>query len=376
MEHTIDIDYSPSRIDVSHKRMEAVQRFEVEDRVPVLLGLTSQYLLPQVGTGFLEFYEEPEAHLYYQLLGWRWMLENLEDDRLIEEELEVYPNFENITTAGLFDMEHIIWQDDQPPEVVPWLERARDVARVKLPHPTDNIGGRKLSYIEDMQFLVSKFHVRLQGEPILLRVGSGRQEGPFTAALGMAGEQILEWAHQEPNALHDLLDIVTEAFIEYERAVRQLTESEMVGVCICSDGAEMLTPETYRKFVLPSSLQIYQAFPGQRRLRMGGDINHLLELLVGEQEITHLDSYSYEVDNEHLVDAMGGKVVVQGNVNPELMLDGSVEEVKQGAWEVLEAFAEVGGLVLSDGYGILSETPVENMNALVHAAEEFAQRSQ
>ena len=328
MEHTINIDYSPLRIDTSRKRMEAVQRFEVEDRVPVLLGVITEYLLPKLGTGFLAFYEEPELHLYYQLLGWKWMLEHVEDDRLVEEELEVHPDFDSITTAGLFDMEHIIWQDDQPPRIVPWLERARDVARVKLPQPTDNMGGRKLSYIEDMQFLVSKFHVRLQGEPILLRVGSGWLEGPFTAALDMAGEQIFEWASEEPNALHDLLEIVTEAFIEYESAVRQLTETEMRDVCICSDGAEMLSPEMYRKFVLPPSLQIYEAFSGQRRLHMGGDIAHLLELLVEEQGITHLDACSYEVDNDHLVEALGGKVVVQGNVNPELMLNGSVGQVR------------------------------------------------
>ena len=376
MEYTININYSPLQIDVSRKRMEAVQRFEVEDRVPVLLGVANQYLLPQLGVGFLEFYDDPELHLYYQLLSWQWMLENLEDDRLIEEELEVYPNFDNTTTAGLFDMEHIVWRDNQPPSIVPWLETVRDVARLKLPNPTDNMGGRKLSYIEDMQFLVNKFHMRLQGELILLRVGSGWQEGPFTAALDMAGEQIFEWVQEEPNAVHDLLAMITEAYIEYERTVRHLVEAEMADVCLYSNGAETLSPEMYRRFVLPYSLQIYEAFPGQRRLNMGGDINHLLGLLAEEQEITHLDGYGYEVDNGHLLEAMGGKVVVQGNVNPELILNGTVEEVKQAAWEVLEAFAEVGGLVLSDGYNICPDTPVENMNALVHAAEEFAEQSQ
>jgi len=376
MEYTIEINYSPLQIDVSRKRMEAAQCFEIEDRVPVLLGVANRYLLPQLGIGFLEFYDDPELHLYYQLLGWQWMLENLKDDRLIEEELEVYPNFDNTTTAGLFDMEHIVWQDDQPPYIVPWLETVYDVARLKLPHPTDNMGGRKLSYIEDMQFLVNKFHMRLQGEPILLRVGSGWQEGPFTAALDMVGEQIFDWLEEEPNAVHDLLAMITEAYIEYERTVRQLVEAEMTDVCICSDGAEMLSPEMYRKFVLPYSFQIYEAFPGQRRLHMCGDINHLLELLAEEQEITHLDGYGYGVDNEHLVEAMGGKVVVQGNVDPELMLDGAVEEVQQAAWEVLKTFAQVGGLVLGDGYNICPDTPVENMNALVHAAEEFAEQSQ
>jgi hypothetical protein len=208
MEYTIHIDYSSLQIDISRRRMEALQQFEVRDRVPVLLGVTNQYLLPQLEMGFLEFFDDPERHLYYQLLGWQWLLENLGDDRLIEEELEVIPNFDNTTTAGLFDMQHILWRDEVPPTFVPWLETVRDVVRLRLPNSTDNMGGQKLSYIEEMQFLVNKFHVWLQGEPILLRVGPGWQEGPFTAALAMAGEQVFDWAEEEPNALHDLLAMI------------------------------------------------------------------------------------------------------------------------------------------------------------------------
>jgi hypothetical protein len=375
MEYTIEIDYSSLQIDVSRRRMEALQQFELWDRVPVLLGVTNQYLLPQLEIGYLEFFDDPERHLYYQLLGWQWLLENLGDDRLIEEELEVTPNFDNTTTAGLFDMQHILWQDDQPPHFVPWLETVRDVARLRLPNPTDNMGGRKLSTLEEMRFLVNKFHVWLQGEPILLRVGPGWQEGPFTAALDMAGDQIFDWAEEEPNALHDLLAMITETYIEYERTVRQLVEADMAGVCIRSHGAERLSEEMYRDFVLPYSLQIYEAFPGQRRLHMWGDINHLLELLVEEQWITHLDGCGYEVDTQHLIDTAGGKVVVQGKLVPETLLNGTVEEVNEAAWEVLEAFLEVGGLVLSNGGELHPDTPMENLSSLVRTTEDFAEQS-
>lgn len=91
VEYTIDIDFSPRRIDAGRKRIEAVQNFEIEDRVPVLLNVGPRYLLPKLGTGFRTFYDDPELHLYYQILSWQWTLENLEDDRLIEEELEVHP---------------------------------------------------------------------------------------------------------------------------------------------------------------------------------------------------------------------------------------------------------------------------------------------
>ena len=376
MEQTIHIGYSSLRVEVSRRRREAVQRFELEDRVPVLLDLDYRFLLPELGIGFVDYHDDPELQLYCQLLGWQWMLENLEDDRLIEEELEVYADFDRTTTAGIFDMEHIIWRKDQPPLILPWLETVQDVARLRLPRPTDNMGGRKLSCIEDMQFLVNKFHVRLQGEPILLRVGSGWQEGPFTAALAMAGEQIYEWAQHEPNALHDLLAMITEVYIEYERTVRALVEMDEEDVCIRSDGADVLSPELYQQFALPYYLRIYEALPGQRRLRISGDINHLLELLMEEQQITHLEGYGHQVDKAYLAETMGGKVVVQGNVDPELLLEGTTEEVNQAAWEVLEAFAEVGGLVLSNGGDLLPDTPLENMNTLIYASDEFAEQNQ
>jgi hypothetical protein len=377
MEYAIHIDYSSMQIDVSCRRMEDARHFETEtdDRVPVLLAIDNRYLLPELGVGFPDFYDDPEFQLYYELLKWQWMLENLEDDRLIEEELEVYPDFGGITTAGIFDMTHILWEDNGPPYMVPWLESARDVARLKLPHPTDNMGGRKLSYMEDMQFLANKFRVRLQGEPILPRVSPGWQRGPFAAALDMAGDQILKWAEDEPNALHDLMAMITEVYIEYERIARQLVEMEIEDAYIVHDGAEALSPESYREFVLPYSLRIYEAFPGQRHLHLHGDINQLLEVLP-EEGITYLSGYGPEVDNEYLVETLGGKAVAQGNVDPELLLTGTPEEVKQAAWEVLEAFAEVGGLVLSSGGPVLPDTPEENMNALVYASDEFAEQNQ
>jgi hypothetical protein len=377
MEYTIHIEYSSAQIEVSRARMEAARRFDVEtdDRTPVLLPVDNEYLLPRLGIGFPDFYDDPEFQLYYELLKWQWLLENLEDDRLIEEELEVYPDFGGVTIAGIFDMAHILWQENRPPYTVPWLESARDVARLKLPHPTDNMGGRKLSYMEEMQFLTGKFHVRLQGEPILPRVSAGWHRGPLAAALDMAGDQIFQWAEDEPNALHDLMAMITETYVEYERITRQLIEAEMEDAYVVHDGAEALSPEAYREFVMPYSMRIYDAFPGQRNLRLRGDINELLEVLP-EEGPTYLSGYGPRVDNTYLAETLGGNAVLQGNVDPELLLTGTVDEVKQAAWDVLEAFVEVGGLVLSSGGSVLFDTPVENLNALVYASDEFAEQNQ
>jgi hypothetical protein len=377
MEHTIHIDYSSIRIDNSRMRIEAARRFEVEaeDRTPVLLEVNNEYLLPKLGVGFPDYYDDADFQFYYQLLKWKWLLEQLEDDRLVDEDLEVCADFDGITIAGIFDMNHILWGSNRPPYAVPWIDTVRDVAGLKLPHPTDNMGGYELTRMEELQFLTNKFHVRLQGEPIVARVGAGRRKGPFATALDMAGEQILEWPDEEPNALHDLMAMITEIYIDYERLTRQLAEAQMEDICLVQDGAELLSPEAYRDFVLPYSIQIYEAFPGQRHLHLSGDINELLEIL-RDEEITQLSGYGPQVDNDWLAEALGGKTTVGGNVDPELLLAGTEDEVKHAAWQVLEAFAELGGLVLGSGGPVLPDTPVENMNALVYASDEFAEQNQ
>jgi uroporphyrinogen-III decarboxylase len=81
------------------------------------------------------------------------------------------------------------------------------------------------------------------------------------------------------------------------------------------------------------------------------------------------------VETQHLIDTAGGKVVVQGKLDPEVLLKGTVEEVNEAAWEVLEAFNEVGGLVLSSGGEIHPDTPVESLSSLVRTTEDFAEQS-
>jgi uroporphyrinogen-III decarboxylase len=69
--------------------------------------------------------------------------------------------------------------------------------------------------------------------------------------------------------------------------------------------------------------------------------------------------------------AMGGKVVLLGNVSPVLIARGTPQQVKEATRKVIEKLAPYGGLIVQDGNNIAPGSPVENINAMMQAATEF-----
>ena len=68
---------------------------------------------------------------------------------------------------------------------------------------------------------------------------------------------------------------------------------------------------------------------------------------------------------------MGGKVVLLGNVNPLIISNGTPDDVKQATRLVIEKLAPCRGIIIQDGNNIAPGSPVENINAMMEAAEEF-----
>ena len=68
MRFTLDIDYSPSKMEASRLRMEARCRYEYVDRVPVGFCLEPRYFAPALGIPLGEFYKtDAETQYYWQL---------------------------------------------------------------------------------------------------------------------------------------------------------------------------------------------------------------------------------------------------------------------------------------------------------------------
>jgi uroporphyrinogen-III decarboxylase len=104
---------------------------------------------------------------------------------------------------------------------------------------------------------------------------------------------------------------------------------------------------------------------------MCGQTNHLLEVFTEELKIDEFQGFSYMLDLDKVKGVMGGRVVLLGNVNPLTIARGTPEQVKTEARRVIEKLAPSHGLILQDGNNIAPGSPLENINAMMAAAEEF-----
>ena len=66
---------------------------------------------------------------------------------------------------------------------------------------------------------------------------------------------------------------------------------------------------------------------------------------------------------------LGGRVVLVGNVNPMLIHSGTPEDVRCATRTVIEKLGPYRGLIIQDGNNIPPGTPLENINAMMEAAE-------
>jgi hypothetical protein len=55
----IKLEYSEERMAANRRRLDAVERFQPVDRVPVVLSITTRYVLAQRGVGFSDYYRDP-----------------------------------------------------------------------------------------------------------------------------------------------------------------------------------------------------------------------------------------------------------------------------------------------------------------------------
>jgi uroporphyrinogen decarboxylase len=68
---------------------------------------------------------------------------------------------------------------------------------------------------------------------------------------------------------------------------------------------------------------------------------------------------------------LGYEVAIQGNLDPVLLL-GPVELMKKGVKRILDRVEGRPGHIFNLGHGILPETPVDHVTALIDAVHEYS----
>ncbi|WP_153558614.1 uroporphyrinogen decarboxylase [Roseimaritima sediminicola] len=127
--------------------------------------------------------------------------------------------------------------------------------------------------------------------------------------------------------------------------------------------AGCLNPQDYSQFVLPYMKQIFEGLtPGVPVINFATGNPELLPLLRGDRRtVVGID---WRIPLDAAWQRVGYDRPVQGNLDPTVLL-GEPEIIRQRAGEVLRQAGNRPGHIFNLGHGVLQQTPVENVIALV-----------
>lgn len=133
-----------------------------------------------------------------------------------------------------------------------------------------------------------------------------------------------------------------------------------------------LSPEEYRRFVQPYSRRVIDALtPGVPVIHFGTMTGSLLpDMRDAGGDVIGLD---WRVELDEAWGRLGNSVGVQGNLDPVLLFT-TPAEIRSAVRDVLERAGGRPGHIFNLGHGILPETPVDNVLALVDAVHEYSRR--
>ena len=234
------------------------------------------------------------------------------------------------------------------------VRNADDVAQLR----TDSAGD--LGYVSESIRLVTKhFGSKL---PVIGFCGA-----PFTLASYMiegGGSRhyinTKKMMYADGGAWADLLDKLVSVTSYY--ALEQV-RAGADAIQIFDSWVGCLSVEDYRRYVLPSTLQLVHRVKksGVPVIYFGTETTTLLAAM--KETGADVIGLDWRVPLDEGWARLGNKGSVQGNLDP-VVLFSDWKNVKQRARQILDAAGGRSGHIFNLGHGILPETPVENVKAL------------
>ncbi len=199
---------------------------------------------------------------------------------------------------------------------------------------------------------------------------------PFTLASylieGGASRQYLATKtlmYTRPETWHRLMELLAQTTATY---LNMQIDAGADVVQLFDSWVGSLGPDDYRRYVLPHTASVIAAITlGVPVIHFGTVTGNLLEQMrEAGGDVIGLD---WRVDLAEAWARLGPTVGVQGNLDP-IALFASVGEIRARARAILDKAAGRPGHIFNLGHGILPETPVDHVIALVDAVHELSQR--
>ena len=205
------------------------------------------------------------------------------------------------------------------------------------------------------------------GAPLTLAFFLIAGESPMKKGAGISEKAtpVFDMMQQTPQLMHQLLDKLTDMTINYLNF--QISQGAQV-VQLFESIADVLSEEMYKRY----------AFPYHQRIFSG--INRDVPAILFAKECPYVNlmyqsgadvlSIGKCVDLEKAKKETDGAVAFQGNVDNDILRDGTCSDITQAVQKCIEQGRKTGH-ILNLSHGLHRDTPFENVKHFVHVAKTF-----
>jgi len=237
---------------------------------------------------------------------------------------------------------------------------------------------------EKVPFVIETIKIlrkELEGDVPLI----GFSGAPFTLASYMVEGRtsrnftiIKMMMYQRPLLYHSLLEKVTKAIALY---IMAQIKAGAQAIQLFDTWAGILTPSDYKEFALPYTKAIIEEVRQDSSLRTEGGrvpiilyingVGGILELMKeAGPDVIGLD---WRIDIDKAISRLGDDIAVQGNLDPcALFLP--PDKIEDRVKDILNKAKDAAGHIFNLGHGILPNTPVENVIAMVDAVHKLGKK--
>lgn len=239
------------------------------------------------------YFEDPAVMTNFQARNYYDQIKEIEDDFVPY----LMPWFGTVVAASAFGCQ-VEFPPKQDPAINPRyypIRSGQDIKELKIPDPEkDGLMPRVLDFIRYM-----KGHS-------FLPVGITDFQGPLTTANQLMGyDRLIYLMEDEPVMMHELMDKITEALIVWAKKQKRLIGEPLnecisdqqvylgqhAGIWFSDDDAVLMSPKSYREFVVPYNSRILSAFGGGC-LHYCGNATHQADNFLETKGLLAINNYT------------------------------------------------------------------------------------
>jgi uroporphyrinogen decarboxylase len=174
--------------------------------------------------------------------------------------------------------------------------------------------------------------------------------------------------YTQPATWHRMMEMIARVTADY---LNMQVDAGADVVQLFDSWVGSLSPDDYRRFVLPHTRDVIAAVRSVPVIHFGTVTGNLLELMrEAGGDVIGLD---WRVDLGEAWNRLGDGVAVQGNLDP-IALFAEIPDIRRRARSILDSAGGRPGHIFNLGHGILPQTPVDHVIALVDAVHELSAR--